>query len=755
MISRRTASPLGCQGWVWKDIGLSRPEPRSEERSRCQYSFADFTLDLEAGFLRRGVEEVTLSPKAFEVLAYLVEHHGRLVTKTALIEGVWPDTAITDNSLAQRLLEIRRALDDDSQRLIRTVARRGYVFTAAVTTPVVQFPREPAGAPAEPGPPPASPVPAARKTLNSKIVASGFVLLAIAAGGLLLMRLTPQAKHEGTYTQITNFTDSAVGPALSPDGRMVVFFRSDNWFLTPDQVYVKMLPDGEPVQLTHDSKWKYGLAFSPDGSRIAYTVAQGGPSGWKTYTVSPLGGEPSLLLANAAGLTWLDRRRLLFSAIRTGEHMGVVTATENRSEYRELYFPQNERGMAHYSYASPDRNWALVVEMDPVWQRCRLIPLDGSSAGRQVGPQGKCHSAAWSPDGKWMYFGAEVEGNHHLWRQRFPAGEPEQITFGPTEEAGVAVAPDGRSLITSIGIQESAIWIHDALGERPISSEGHVISDPGWSSSVTFSSDGKSLFYLMRRESLASLSELWRTDLESGKSERALPGFSMAGYDISSDGKEVVFSIQSSGKASQFWLAPLDRSAPPKLIASAGESSPDFGPHFGPDGQVLFVWRDGNANYLARMNKDGSDRSKVAPYPISGIYGAISPDRRWIVASIPAPDVSVGAIVAVPTGGGAPRRICAGFRPVAWAPDGKFFYIGVARSSRTSPGKTLAIPVQTGETLPDLPASGIRGLDDAAAFPGSRLIEGWVISPGPDPSVFAYVKTTMHRNLFRIPLGSQ
>ncbi|HUS07795.1 MAG TPA: hypothetical protein VMZ52_15930, partial [Bryobacteraceae bacterium] len=107
---------------------------------------------------------------------------------------------------------------------------------------------------------------------------------------------------------------------------------------------------------------------------------------------------------------------------------------------------------------------------------------------------------------------------------------------------------------------------------------------------------------------------------------------------------------------------------------------------------------------------------------------------------------------AAPTGGGAPRRICEGFRPVAWSPDGKFFYVGVKRSSRTASGKTLAIPLSPGETLPTLPAAGIRGLEDANAFPGARLIDGWAISPGPDPSVFAYVKTTMHRNLFRVPL---
>jgi len=730
---------------VARDTGLSTLEPYPIQKPPRQYCFADFTLDLERGFLRRGTEEVTLRPKAFEVLACLVEHHGRLVTKTALVEAVWPDAAITDNSLAQCLLEIRRALADEEQQLIRTVTRRGYLFAAPVTTPVVEIPRQPVIAPAEIGPSPGAP---ARRPIPLKLIASALALLAIGAGAMLFIWLTRPARRELTYTQITNFTDSAVSPALSPDGRMVAFYRSDHWWLTHEGIYVKLLPNGEPVKITDDPRAKYGLAFSPDGSRIAYTVSQ---AGWNTFTVSPLGGEPTLLLSNAAGLTWLDERRVLFSEIRTGVHMGVVTATESRSEYRRVYFPQDERGMVHLSYASPDRKWALVVEMDPVWQPCRLIPLDGASGGRQVGPQGRCTAAAWSPDGKWMYFGAEVEGNHHLWRQPFPKGEPEQITSGPIDAQGVAVTPDGRSLMTSIGMQQSAVWIHDARGERPISSEGHVptVNRSGlFGTRPKFSRDGASLFFLRRTAPEASI-ELWRTNPESGKSENVAPGFSMLEYDVSTDENEVVFSTKPSGKATQLWLATLDRRSPPRLIASSGETSP----HFGPDGQILYRLSDGRTHYLAQMNREGSARSKVVPYPIGNVL-AISPDRRWIVAYAAWPDRGHMVTMAIPTGGGAPRRICPAANCwVSWAPDGKFLYTGVQRASRESPGKTLVLPVPPGEMFPDLPDSGIRGLEDHVAdLPGARIINAYEMAPGPDPSVFAYVKTTVHRNLFRIAL---
>src|SRR4051794_31295190 len=97
---------------------------------------------MEAGFLRRGLEELKLRPKSFEVLTYLVEHHGRLVTKRALMDSIWSDTATTDNSLAQCMTEIRQALNDDSQTSIRTIARRGYVFAAPVITTLRDNPRQ-------------------------------------------------------------------------------------------------------------------------------------------------------------------------------------------------------------------------------------------------------------------------------------------------------------------------------------------------------------------------------------------------------------------------------------------------------------------------------------------------------------------------------------------------------------------------------------------------------------------------------------
>jgi eukaryotic-like serine/threonine-protein kinase len=590
---------------------------------------------------------------------------------------------------------------------------------------------------------------------NRWIFASAILLLvALAAGAYLFLLHDRRANQAGLeYTQLTDFTDSATGPALSPDGHMVAFIRGSTSFLSADQVYVKLLPNGEARLLTDDRRLKYGLAFSPDGSQIAYTAVDS--YAWLIYTVSVLGGDPHLFLSNAAGLTWLDQNQLLFSEVRSRVHMGVVTGTITRGNFRELYFPLNERGMAHYSYASPDQRSALVVEMDGIgeWARCRLISLDGRSQTRPIGPNGACTAAGWSPDGSWMYFTAVVEGRSHLWRQRFPDGQPEQITFGPTEEEGVAVERDGRSIITAMGVKESAIWIHDADGERSLSSEGEVVN--GVSTLVTpglgddrpsFSGDDKILYYLLRHQPTGSGAELWRMMVDSGKSEAVFPSVSMLAYDVSPDGRQAVYATAGSDGKSHLWIAPMDRNSPAKPIGLSGERSP----HFGPRGQILFQFTEGSLNYLEQMNQDGSGRSRVVPYPILFVKG-ISPGRRWVMAAAD-PDGKGRRPVAISVEGGPPQTICDRPCDMVWSSNGKFLFIPVEPASRTSAGRSLAIPIGPGESLPKFPPGGIRPLADTSVMPGSRLVNRADLVPGRDLSHFAYVNTTVHRNLYRISL---
>ena len=110
----------------------NQPDPAAAG-SKQSYSFGDFTLDLNRGCLLREGQEVKLRPKSFELLRYLVERGGRLVGRVELMQAIWPDTFVSEESLAQCLMEVRRALQDDSQRFVKTVPRRGYIFVTEVS----------------------------------------------------------------------------------------------------------------------------------------------------------------------------------------------------------------------------------------------------------------------------------------------------------------------------------------------------------------------------------------------------------------------------------------------------------------------------------------------------------------------------------------------------------------------------------------------------------------------------------------------
>ena len=365
-------------------------------------------------------------------------------------------------------------------------------------------------------------------------------LAVLAIGGAVWFRGPAPAPSRSEWVQLTRLPDSVSQPALSPDGRMLTFIRGPETFLGPGQVYVKMLPDGEPVQLTNDSQSKMRPVFSPDGTRIAYTVV--GPKFlWDTWVVPVLGGEPQQWLRNASGLVWTGPRQVMFSEIKQSPHMGIVAADERRIGQQDVYLPTHEHAMAHLSYASPNGEWVLIVEMDEdhAWMPCRLLPMDGSSPARQVGPpDAACTSGAWSPDGKWMYVTSNAGGVNHIWRQRFPDGEPEQVTSGPTAEEGIAMAPDGRSFVTAAALQNVSIWLHDARGERQISSLEGIAVNP------KFTPDGKKLCYIVVKQTPTPFSaqpgEVWVADLESGRSESLVPGFRALDYDVSADGQQVV-----------------------------------------------------------------------------------------------------------------------------------------------------------------------------------------------------------------------
>ena len=128
------------------------------------YRFDRFKLDLIRGaLLGPDGAELPLRPKSFTLLRHMVGNAGRLVDRDELMAAVWPDVFVTDDSIAQCVRDIRRALGDDKQSVLRTIPRRGYLFAAEVVGDALTPPARPIPAPLDP--PVALPVPMANRPM--------------------------------------------------------------------------------------------------------------------------------------------------------------------------------------------------------------------------------------------------------------------------------------------------------------------------------------------------------------------------------------------------------------------------------------------------------------------------------------------------------------------------------------------------------------------------------------------------------------
>ena len=598
------------------------------------------------------------------------------------------------------------------------------------------------------------------------VLAIGGAGICALIGAALLM--WPGLKRNGSagapalrWEQLTNFNDSAEIPALSRDGKLVAFLRGPGSFgnsTNPGQIWFKSLPDGAPLQLTTTAFRKQTINFSQDGSRVYFTQIEG-PFTWNTYQLPLLGGQgPKLFMANATGLSWIGSDRVLFSAISTGIHMRLSTSNTSRTDERDIYVPPDQmQGMVHRSALSPDGKWVLLVEMDSEWwRRCRVVPFDGSSAGRQVGPEGSCTWAQWSADGKWMYFTVDARtAGFHVWRQRFPDGAPQQLTpSGASEEEGLAMMPDGKSFITTSGTQQSAIWLHDdKTGEKQITSEGYSFFP-------TLSPDGKKVYCLRRVTGSHSYfsGELWVSDVATGAAEPLLAGLVLTHFSISQDGKKVVFATEQGQARSGIWLGWLDGTQAPRQLTFGGE----YRAFFGRPRRILYQGTQTSPKIMS-INEDGSGLVAASNLDIMQLQ-SVSPDGRWALAGATPPgghgDRNV-VVVAVPLEGGAPITVCDscsfGFgitrssAPLlSWSLDGKWVYVSL-RYFPFGSSKTAVISIKSGTAPPSF-AKGFASEADFERIPGVHLINQNEVSSGISPNYFVSTRRSAKANLFHIYL---
>jgi hypothetical protein len=351
-----------------------------------------------------------------------------------------------------------------------------------------------------------------------------------------------------------------------------------------------------------------------------------------------------------------------------------------------------------------------------------------------------------------MYFSSNAGGGFHIWRQDYPAGTPEQITFGPTEQEGTALTADGRHLITSMGLQQANIWMREPGGERQLTSQGFTMLP-------TLTLSGDRMFYLMRTGARGYASgELYSMNAATGETEPALPGRVMANYSISQDARRVVFTSAESQGGDGVWIADLDRRTPPRQLTHGGE----FRAFFGAPGEIVYM-EQAAVRHLYRMKDDGSDAAMISPDPVINLI-AVSPDGRWAVALVPETGSGGGtrtrfislrgekSMLACCSTGFGPNRVQAPL--YNWSRDGKSMFVGLQYFGRNT-AKTVVLPYRSGVPLEMLWPAGLESESAVAANPGAKIITDANAFPASTASAYLSWRRITQSNLYRVPLPSR
>jgi Tol biopolymer transport system component/DNA-binding winged helix-turn-helix (wHTH) protein len=394
--------------------------------------FGDFTLDGAQRRLLRAGQDVYLPPKTFEVLLYLVRNRGRVIPKDELLEALWPAVNVVENTLAQRIREIREALGEGAHgaRFIKTVPRVGYQFIAVLDD-------EPRNA----TPPPlitASPKLAGVRSAYIVLFGAGFLALVALLATTSQRRISRVSLSD--HQLVSASARSPRFPSLSPDGSTMAFVDEVDG---RSQVWVRGVTDGPATQITFvDQAGLEWTRWSPSGSEIYFNYGGG------IWSVPAVGGKPRNIVARGKNPSLsADGRTIAYEGLggADGDLAIWIANADGTNSTRVLNRPFI---ITSTPALSPDGQSIVFFQssggpMGDLW----IIPSSGGTARRLTFDDTECGTPTWTPDGQFVIFSSKRTGSHTLWRIRVGGGEPEPMTSGAGEDRDPQLSLDGSRLI--------------------------------------------------------------------------------------------------------------------------------------------------------------------------------------------------------------------------------------------------------------------------------------------------------------------
>jgi Tol biopolymer transport system component/DNA-binding winged helix-turn-helix (wHTH) protein len=679
-----------------------------------RYRWDHYVLDLDAYRLERAGVAVALEPKAFNLLAVMVQRPGHLFTKQEIFDLVWPGTAVTDHALTRIVAQIRRALGDEAReaRFLETVPTRGYRWIHPVETidaanvgPVlVDGPR------------------AAESSSEATLRRAPISLVAVIALAVALVVAFVWARRDEVLgrevaptvtghavqwpVQLTTHAGLDLHPALSPHDDAIAYVSDRSGAF---EIVVRAL-DGSATEtpLTNDGAQNVQPAWSPDGRFIAYHSQRGGG----IWIVPSRGGTPKQIVVEGSRPAWSpDGAQIVFQSdehadaapfgfvAQNGSTIHLVTVASGT--VTPLTRSGNPTGGHAAPVFSPDGRFICFAVFDSGPSNGLWLLDRTSGAVRRLHQRGDVYEFVFAPDGSSIY----IAGGDAL-IARLPFDPMTGTVTGRVEimpvpgvrgVRGLSISRDGARLAFAGVDLSSQIWAQPVRADGSPAGEPRALtSDTSRRNSVpVISPDGTKVAYMSSRR--GERPNLWMMDADGQHPLQLTSDHEFESQpEWSSDGARILYLARGGDEERVVALDVATRTVHPIVPLAALRPSSAAAPAVAPLAEVRLSRSATRVAFSLREPPTGrrvlyaTGLEPLSPHRLtdgstSVGYPSWSPDERHIAVEMKEGSSTHAGVIDVETG--ALRRLthASGQTWVrSWAPDGSRLAAAVLRDGQWS-----------------------------------------------------------------------
>ena len=630
------------------------------------YEFAAFRLDTKQCRLTRGETTISLTPKEYEVLLFLLENAGRVVDKNELLDAVWKDTFVEEGTLTRNISWLRKKLvtADSGTKIIETLPKRGYRFLPEITkhsegdfviedqsvqhiqieeiieilpdgdensiirhhnlqTNLQNFETSNSkNSDLNLKALPAAPVKRRSSLLRILpfVIISGILLLGAYWGFFSKgqSNVVPASK----ITPFSGLPGREDSPAFSPDGNQMVFSWDGGAENGNSDIYVKVIGAGDPLRLTTDAADEINPVFSPDGKSIAFVRIL------RTYNeiilMSALGGSEQIIYDQAGygSISFSpDGKSLAVVELGASKENPGIYLIDLQSKAKTRLTTPDAPAVDHTPRFSPDgKNLAFIRYFSPFHREIFVVSADGGQPRQITSDDVRIYGLVWSPDNQKLFFTSYRNTNRlGLW-QVVLGGEPQLIETGSRDLQSLAISPDGRTIAFVEEKTDENIWqIAPDNVSRPIIRSTHA------DHSEQFSPDGRQIAFASDR---TGNDEIWIADAD-GKNQRQLTNSAAQSGSprFSPDGKFIAFDAQTAD-SSDVYIISVNGGAAQRLTEANGKVNSL--PAWSIDGKWIFFRSNRMGSHqIWKMPATGGEATQITLQGAFEMFAA--PDGKRII----------------------------------------------------------------------------------------------------------------------------